>query len=419
MQNQSAWYIGINGNQQGPMPTDQVVAGIQGGTIPETAYAFTTGMANWTPIKQIPTFTPYFGGGAPVPPMPMPTQPASIDEIDFNILGEELQMVEIELDPGEAAMSEAGAMLFMEQDITIETDFGDGGNQDQGLVDKAMAAGKRALTGESLALTVFRNNSTTAKRKVAFASPYPGKIIPMDLGQYGGKMICQKDAFLCAAKGIRVGIEFQRKIGVGLFGGEGFILQKLEGDGLAFVHAGGCIVPRTLAEGEELRLDTGCVVAFQPSIAYDIEFIGGIANALFGGEGLFLAKLKGPGTVWIQSLPFSRLAGRIYAAAPQTGGARVGEGSVLGGIGDAAMGSVTPQAPGMNLNSVLNMAGGGRGGAGAAGMGGILGGIAGAMMGGGGRQPQQGGGGIAGMAQQVLQGGQGNQGGGQSGNQGQ
>jgi len=254
-------------------------------------------------------------------------------EIDYTIYGEEMQYVEVELDPQEAVIAEAGSFMMMDEGIKMETIFGDGSQKDQGIFGKILGAGKRILTGESLFMTAFYNE-LSGKRHVSFASPYPGKIIPIDLTHFNGKFICQKDAFLCAAKGVSVGIEFSKKLGRGLFGGEGFIMQKLEGDGMAFVHAGGTMAKKTLMPGETLRVDTGCLVGFASSVHYDIEFIGGIRNSLFGGEGLFFAKLEGPGTVYIQSLPFSRLADRIIASAPRTGGKRKGEGSVLGGLGD-------------------------------------------------------------------------------------
>lgn len=254
-------------------------------------------------------------------------------EIDYQIFGEEMQYVSIELDPMEAVVAEAGSFMMMDPDIKMETIFGDGSKKDEGILGKILSAGKRVLTGESLFMTAFYNVGQN-KRQVSFASPYPGKIVPIDLSEDGGKFICQKDAFLCAAKGVSVGIEFSRRLGRGLFGGEGFIMQKLEGDGLAFVHAGGTLAKRTLQAGEVLRVDTGCIVGFSQTVDYDIEFVGGIRNTLFGGEGLFFATLRGPGTVYIQSLPFSRLAGRVLAAAPQGGGKDKGEGSLLGGLGN-------------------------------------------------------------------------------------
>lgn len=253
-------------------------------------------------------------------------------EIDYRIYGEEMQYVEIELDPQEAVIAESGSFMMMDDGIKMDTIFGDGSQKDKGFLGKILGAGKRILTGESLFMTAFYND-LTGKRNVSFASPYPGKIIPIDLNEFRGKFICQKDAFLCAAKGVSVGIEFSKKLGRGLFGGEGFIMQKLEGDGMAFVHAGGTMAEKTLQPGETLRVDTGCIVGFTQDVDYDIEFVGGIKNSIFGGEGLFFAKLTGPGKVYIQSLPFSRLAGRVLASVPR-GGKSKGEGSILGGLGD-------------------------------------------------------------------------------------
>ncbi|MFC4321675.1 TIGR00266 family protein [Litchfieldia salsa] len=253
-------------------------------------------------------------------------------EIDFKLHGDDMQFVEIELDPGESAIAEAGGMMYMDKEIEMETIFGDGGSSSKGLLGKLMGAGKRVLTGESLFMTVFTNNGR-GKKQVSFAAPYPGKIIPIDLSEMGGKVICQKDAFLCAAKGVSIGIDFQRKLGAGFFGGEGFIMQKLEGDGLAFLHAGGSIIRRDLQPGEKLMIDTGCLVALTKEVDYSIEYVGKVKTAFFGGEGLFFATVSGPGSVWIQSLPFSRLADRIFASAPSNGGSR-GEGSILGGLGD-------------------------------------------------------------------------------------
>ncbi|MCR8744069.1 TIGR00266 family protein [Romboutsia lituseburensis] len=250
-------------------------------------------------------------------------------EVDFKLYGDDMQFVEIELDPKETVVAEAGAMMMMDQDITMETIFGDGSKNGG---SKLFGAAKRMLTGESLFMTAFTNDGYN-KQKVSFASPYPGKIIPVDLAQIGGKLVCQKDAFLCAAKGVSIGIDFRKKLGVGFFGGEGFILQKLEGDGLCFIHAGGTIVKKELDPGEKLRVDTGCLVAMTKDINYNIEFVGGVKNSLFGGEGLFLASLTGPGSVWIQSLPFSRLASRVFASAPQVAGDGRDEGSILGSLG--------------------------------------------------------------------------------------
>jgi uncharacterized protein (TIGR00266 family) len=230
-------------------------------------------------------------------------------------------------------IAEAGSMMYMSDGIQMETIFGDGSaaSQSGGFFDKMLGAGKRLITGEGLFITMFTHNAQ-GKGRVAFASPYPGKIIPLDLSKYGNRLICQKDAFLCAARGVSMGVAFQKKIGTALFGGEGFIMQQLDGDGLTFVHAGGTIVERQLAAGETLRVDTGCLVALTQTVNYDIEFVGDVKSAVFGGEGFFFATLTGPGHVWLQSLPFSRLAGRVWSAAPQTGGQGVGEGSVLGGI---------------------------------------------------------------------------------------
>ena len=256
-----------------------------------------------------------------------------MDAIDYEIKGSEMQFVEIELDPGEAAIGEAGSLMFMEAGIDMDTVFGDGAKQGaggSGFMSKLLGAGKRLITGESLFTTVYTNHAS-AKQRVAFAAPYPGKILPMDLRQLGGMLICQKDSFLCAARGVSLGIHFQQKLSVGFFGGEGFIMQKLEGDGLAFVHAGGSIVRRELRHGETLLIDTGCIVALTPNVDFEIQYVGKIKTALFGGEGLFFAKVTGPGTVWLQTLPFSRLASRVFAAAPQRGGSRE-EGSVLGGL---------------------------------------------------------------------------------------
>jgi uncharacterized protein (TIGR00266 family) len=256
-----------------------------------------------------------------------------MDVVDFEIRGSEMQFVEVELDPGEAAVGEAGSLMYMDVGISMDTVFGDGSASTGGLFNKLLGAGKRLVTGESIFTTVYTNQGR-GKLRVAFAAPYPGKILPMDLRKLGGMLICQKDAFLCAAKGVSLGIYFQQKMSVG------FIMQKLEGDGLAFVHAGGTILTRELQPGQTLLIDTGCIVAFTPDISFEIQYVGKVKTALFGGEGLFLAKVTGPGTVWLQSLPFSRLASRVFAAAPQRGGSRE-EGSVLGGvIGGGLLGGI-------------------------------------------------------------------------------
>jgi uncharacterized protein (TIGR00266 family) len=292
-------------------------------------------MQGWVPAAQVAELQ----GGAPSAGVPVvPAAPGyggrtSADEIDYEIYGEEMQFVEIELDPGESVVAEAGAMMYKDASIHMTTVFGDGSAQSGGggFMDKLLGAGKRLLTGESLFMTVFTHNGQ-GKAHVAFGAPYPGNIIPVPLPSVGGTLICQKDSFLCAAKGVSVGIHLQRKILTGLFGGEGFIMQRLDGDGMVFVHAGGTVIDRTLTAGEVLHVDTGCIVAMESSVKFDIQQAGNIKTALFGGEGLFFANLQGPGRVWLQSLPFSRLAGRMLQAAPQRGGSK-GEGSVLGALG--------------------------------------------------------------------------------------
>ena len=251
-------------------------------------------------------------------------------EVDYEVFGDDMQIVEVELDTGETVVAEAGAMNYMEDGITFEAKMGDGSQVDQGIMGKLFGAGKRMLTGESLFLTHFTNHAS-GKRRVAFAAPYPGKIVPVNMAEMNGELICQKDAFLCTALGTEVGIVFNRRLGAGFFGGEGFILQRLRGDGMAFVHAGGTVVLRKL-QGETIRVDTGCIVAFTPGVDYDIQRAGGLKSMLFGGEGLFLATLSGVGTVWLQSLPFSRMADRILQHAPSSGGERKGEGSLLGNL---------------------------------------------------------------------------------------
>ncbi len=319
------WYFSYDGNQLGPM--DQAAAAAQAGKNPN-GYAWRDGMAEWQPIQQVGELA---SGAVKIPAPPAGAFKRS-DEIDFKIFGTEMQFVEIELDPEESAVAEAGAMMYKGTDITMSTIFGDGsGTGGSGFMDKLIGAGKRLLTGESLFMTVFTHTGQ-GKAHVAFGAPYPGNIIPVHLQQIGGSLICQKDSFLCAAKGVSIGIFFQRKILTGLFGGEGFIMQKLEGDGMVFMHAGGTVVERVLATGEVLHVDTGCIVALEPSVRFDIQQAGGIKTALFGGEGLFFATLQGPGRIWLQSLPFSRLAGRMLQAAPQRGGSK-GEGSILGALG--------------------------------------------------------------------------------------
>lgn len=253
-------------------------------------------------------------------------------KVDYKVIGDDIQIVEVELDPGETVIAEAGAMNYMDDGITFEAKMGDGSKPDGGLFGKLMDAGKRAITGESIFLTHF-TNSGSGKKSVAFAAPYPGKIIPIDMTKVNGELLCQKDAFLCAALGTEVGIAFTKRLGAGFFGGEGFILQRLMGDGMAFVHAGGTIIKKKL-NNDTIRVDTGCIAAFTSGINYDIERAGSLKSMFFGGEGLFLATLSGTGVVLLQSLPFSRMADRILQHAPSAGGSRKGEGSVLGGIGD-------------------------------------------------------------------------------------
>jgi uncharacterized protein (TIGR00266 family) len=326
--------MGIGGHQVGPVTEDDVATNLKNGTIDDSTLVFRAGMKTWARLEHVPALAAHLPGGrsaAPVTPPPlMPGRRAH--DIDFRIEGSEMQFVEVELDPGESAVAEAGSMMYMTPGIQMETIFGDGAQSRSGVMGALLGAGKRLITGESLFMTVFTNQAA-GKQHVAFAAPYPGKILAMDLTQLGGELVCQKDSFLCAARGVSIGIAFQKRIGVGLFGGEGFIMQRLQGDGLCFVHGGGTIHPLELRAGETLRVDTGCIVALQPTVDYDIQLVGGIKTALFGGEGLFFATLTGPGRVWLQSLPFSRMADRIYKAAPAAGGSRRGEGSILGGLG--------------------------------------------------------------------------------------
>ncbi len=320
------WYFSYDGDQIGPL--DDARARAQAASRPE-GHVWREGFAEWLPIRQVGELS---GAAAPAVAPPPPTVRGA-DEIDFRIMGHEMQYVEVELDPGESAVAEAGAMMYKAPSIQMESVFGDGSSSGDGsFMGKLMGAGKRLLTGESLFTTVFTHTGQ-GKAHVAFAAPYPGNIIPVSLANVGGLLVCQKDSFLCAARGVSIGIQFQRKILTGLFGGEGFIMQKLEGDGLVFVHAGGTVVERELGPGEVLHVDTGCVVAYEGQVEFDIQQVGGIKSALFGGEGIFFAVLRGPGRVWLQSLPFSRLAGRMLANAPQHGGGK-GEGSVIGGLGD-------------------------------------------------------------------------------------
>jgi uncharacterized protein (TIGR00266 family) len=344
MASNQQWYMAIGGRQVGPVDEQEIISNLRNGSIDAKTLLFTAGMTNWTPLQEVPQFAAYLPAGRTpatsaarasagqtyVPPAAQSPTGRRAHEIDHQIFGAEMQFVEIELDPGESAVAEAGTMMYMTQGIQMETIFGDGSSQQQqsGFMGALLGAGKRVLTGESLFMTVFTNQGY-GKQRVAFAAPYAGKILVMDLAALGGQLICQKDSFLCAARGVSIGIAFQKRIGVGLFGGEGFIMQSLEGDGICFVHAGGTLHALELQAGETLRVDTGCLVALQPSVSYDIQFVGKIKTAIFGGEGLFFATLTGPGKVWLQSLPLSRLADRIYKAAPSAGGSRKGEGSVL------------------------------------------------------------------------------------------
>jgi len=302
------------------------------------AFCWRNGMAEWLPVRAVaelsPQDSPWGTAGAPPPPPRGGDRHSRADRIDFKIHGQEMQFVEVELDPGESAIAEAGAMVYKDPSVEMNTIFGDG-NESAGFLDKLIGAGKRVLTGESLFTTVFTQTGR-GKARVAFAAPFPGTILPLNLADLGGGLICQKDSFLAAAKGVSIGIHFQRRILTGLFGGEGFIMQRLTGDGWVFAHVGGTVMERQLAPGEVLHVDTGCVAAFTPDIDFDLVQVGGVKSVLFGGEGLFFATLRGPGRVWIQSLPFSRLAGRMLSAAMP--GAGKGEGSVLGPLGDIVMG---------------------------------------------------------------------------------
>ena len=330
------WWMAVGGHQVGPVTEAEIVANIKNGSVDEKTLVFTAGMDAWTPLRDVDRFRVHLGSSAP-PPLARPTVPGRrANEIDFRIVGEDMQFVEVELDPGETVVAEAGVMMYMTSGIGMETIFGDGSASTaaQGIVGALLGAGRRILTGESLFMTLFTNQAGSGKERVAFAAPYPGRIQAVDLAKMGGELICQKDSFLCAARGVAIGVAFQKRMGVGLFGGEGFIMQSLTGDGLCFIHSGGMVTTMDLGPGEVLRVDTGCLVALAPSVSYDIQFVGNVKTALFGGEGIFFATLTGPGRVWLQSLPFSRIADRIYKAAPQAGGKRKEEGSVL----DAALG---------------------------------------------------------------------------------
>lgn len=340
----ATWHYADSNKQQFQIDESQLGTAIQQGAITPHTPVWTSGMANWQAAGQVlaglfqthaPLAAAADGGPPPLEGGGLSTSaapPVQAHEVDYEIFGDDMQIVEVELDPGETVIAEAGAMNYIEPDISFEAKMGDGSQPNEGMMGKLLAVGKRALTGESIFLTHFTHAGHEGKRRAAFAAPYPGKILPVDLKEIGGEIVCQKDAFLCAAMGTQVTIAFNKKIGAGFFGGEGFILQRLRGDGLAFMHAGGTVIEREL-KGETLRVDTGCLVAFSPGISYDIQSAGNLKSMFFGGEGLFLATLSGHGKVWLQSLPFSRMADRILAHAPSVGGSAQGEGSVLGGLG--------------------------------------------------------------------------------------
>ncbi len=323
------WYLSYEGQTIGPF--DQATAAARAKQN-SNGHCWREGYANWLPINQA---SELFSSTSATPPaVAASAMPRSADVVDYKIVGHDMQFVEIELDPGESVVAEAGALMYKDAVVQLETVFGDSSYRTQSgsFMDKLISAGKRVITGEGLFTTLFTHSGSSGKARVAFAAPFPGTIMPVPLAEHGGRLICQKDSFLCGARGVSLGIFFQRKILTGLFGGEGFIMEKLEGDGLVFVHAGGTMVERVLAPGERVDVDTGCVVGFTDTVNFDVQPVGGIKSMLFGGEGVFLATLTGPGKIWLQSLPFSRLAGRMLASAPQRGGGR-DEGSVLGGLG--------------------------------------------------------------------------------------
>ena len=322
------WYLSFDGDVTGPFDHADAVERCK---VNGQGLCWRQGFSEWMPITQVAELRPSQDSFS-VPP---PISNRIADEIDFTIYGEDMQYVEIELDPGESAVAEAGSMMFKDACVEMETVFGDGSHKSQsgGILDRLVGAGKRLITGEGLFTTVFTHIGPTGKAHVSFAAPYPGTIVPLTLSNHDECIICQKDSFLCAAKGVQIGVHFQRKILTGLFGGEGFVMQKLEGDGLVFLHAGGTIRQLELRAGEMLHVDTGCLVAMTRTVNFDIQRAGNIKSMMFGGEGLFLAHLSGPGHVWLQSLPFSRMAGRIFAAIPARGGSK-GEGSVLGSLGN-------------------------------------------------------------------------------------
>jgi uncharacterized protein (TIGR00266 family) len=330
------WYFHTGSDSTRIGPLDEAAAREHAQRNP-SAFCWREGFSEWKPVRDVAELrdaTPELPEHLPPPAARSSGSSRRSDDIDYRIVGNDMPFVEVELDPGESAIAEAGALMYKDASVQMDTVFGDGSHSGQGggFMDKLFSAGKRVLTGESLFTTMFTHTGT-GKAHVAFASPYPGTVVAMKLDEHGGRLICQKDSFLAGARGVSVGIHLQRKILTGLFGGEGFIMQKLEGDGWVFVHAGGTMVERELKAGERLDVDTGCVVAYHDSVQMDVRAVGGIKSMLFGGEGVFLATLTGPGKVWLQSLPFSRMAGRMLAAAPQGGGQNRGEGSMLGGLG--------------------------------------------------------------------------------------
>ncbi|WP_115560906.1 AIM24 family protein [Xanthomonas arboricola] len=327
------WYFHIPGQADRIGPLDDASARAHAQRQPD-ALAWRDGLDGWTPARQLAELQ---GAGSAPPPLGSIASAGRADEIDYRIVGNDMQFVEVELDPGESAIAEAGALMYKDSAVQMDTVFGDGSHDGQGgssggLMGKLLSAGKRVVTGESMFTTVF-THAGSGKAKVAFAAPYPGTVLALRLSEHGGRLICQKDSFLAGARGGSLGIAFQKKILTGLFGGEGFIMQKLEGDGWVFVHAGGTVVERDLGPGERIDVDTGCVVAYHAGVDMDVRRVAGLKSMFFGGEGVFLATLTGPGKVWLQSLPFSRMAGRMLQAAPQAGGQQRGEGSVLGGLG--------------------------------------------------------------------------------------
>lgn len=326
------WYFHVPGKSDRTGPLDDEGAR-QHARLNPSAMGWREGMSGWKPVREIPELGAAAG---PATPPPFTGSGRRADEIEFRIIGNDMQFVEVELDPGESAIGEAGALMYKDAVVQMDTVFGDGSHSGQGgsggLMDKLLSAGKRVVTGESLFTTVYTHTGS-GKARVAFAAPYPGTVLAINLAEHGGRLICQKDSFLAGARGVQLGIAFQRKILTGLFGGEGFVMQKLEGDGWVFVHAGGTVVERELAAGERLDVDTGCVVGYHATVDMDVRRIAGLKSMFFGGEGVFLATLTGPGKIWLQSLPFSRMAGRMLQAAPQAGGQNRGEGSILGGWG--------------------------------------------------------------------------------------